>query len=230
MEPHTQIIELFGVPACGKSSMTEYIISNSLLDKVGGKVDMYKDFDKAGNLKKLLSFNITSFFAGLHFLRLFPMNEKRKSMHKSTFLNTAWCRNYQRKYGQYKTILSDHGIIQDFVSWERGDSFNHNPEFELAVRNYLRQEHDVIFVFCDINPAKAFERLSNRGRLKGRLDEMLIEGDKDIIKEIKKERNRFLYLYNILKEYNFKVATIDTSNTIENNAKELVQIVRSFKR
>lgn len=229
MEPHTQIIELFGVPACGKSSITECIITNSLLKNVGSKVDMYDDFKKARYLKKILSFSLSSFVAGVRFMDFFPRNESRKVLHKSIFLNAAWCRNYQKKYGRFNTIISDHGIIQDFVTWERGESFNNNPIFEKRVLDYLKNERDVFFVFCDIDTNRALERLSTRGRSKGRLDEMLSNDRGHLIHELTEEKNRFWELYKILKSNNFKVDIINTSYTIEENVNSLLDTINNIK-
>lgn len=229
MEPHSQIIELFGVPACGKSSVSEYIISNSLLKNCGSKVDMYNDFKKAGFLKKFLSFSISSFIAGMRFLSIFTKNENRKVLHKSIFLNAAWCRNYQRKYGRYSSIISDHGIIQDFVTWERGENFENNPTFKKRILKYLQNERDVIFVFCDIDPNIAFDRLSNRGRSKGRLDEMLRNDSVQLMYELEQEKNRFMDLYKILKSNNFKLAIIDTSYTVEQNVNNLIDAINRYK-
>lgn len=229
MESHTQIVELFGVPACGKSTIAEYIIQNILLDNVGGKVDMYKDFKIAGLLKKILSFSLSSFIAGERFLHLFTMNEQRRVLRKSIFLKAAWCRNYQRKYGSYNCIISDHGIIQDFVTWERGESFENNQVFENKILKYLQNERDVIFVFCNIDTNIAFERLSYRKRSKGRLDEMLNNDRVQLMHEFKQEKNRFMDLYKILKSNNFKVAIIDTSYTVEQNVNNLIDAINRYK-
>lgn len=213
MGSHTKIIELCGLPACGKTTLVDAVVGQL------SKVCRVTDFDTAKNevlrapkWKLLCSISLFDMYHCLRFLFYFPRDEKRKDIWSIRFCKNAIIRRYFRKYSQYDIILSSEGMAQSIVSLERGDDLHLDPKFWDAVEHYICTSYDEITVFCKVPIDVAIKRIKSRGRQYGRLDLINLHNPQDLNREYQAEEYRFLRVIDFLKKKGKVVHVFSTDN------------------
>jgi deoxyadenosine/deoxycytidine kinase len=198
MAEHTQIIDLYGIPACGKTTLARYMASHPA---DGLRVATMEDCSIAALNDKwhlFLSVSLKNVWASIRLRLSAPFDKKRSVIpFKSILLLNAY-KNYIRKYTDYNIVVTDHGDIQSFVSLERGDNLHENQKFKEACCNYLDASLSSAYVYCQIDAETALRRINGRNRDKGRIDSL---SDQNLqLQELERERERFDFWTTVLKE------------------------------
>lgn len=198
MSEHTQIIDLYGIPACGKTTLARYMASHPA---DGLRVATMEDCSIAALNDKwhlFLSVSLKNVWASIRLRLSAPFDKKRSVIpFKSILLLNAY-KNYIRKYTDYNIVVTDHGDIQSFVSLERGDNLHENQKFKEACCHYLDASLSSVYVYCQIDTVTALNRMNNRNRDKGRIDSL---SDQNLqLQELERERERFDFWTTVLKE------------------------------
>ena len=162
MESHTKIIELYGVPACGKSTLANYLFSKYNNKNVANSDESWKEIKQSSLLEKIMSFHAKPLYDCYRLCNFFPQTEKRKDMSLWITLFNTYIRCFQSTYSKYNIILNDSSLIQQVVSWERGENFHDNLDFCVRVNNYLQNFPTCIHVYCMIDVDTAIERIKRR--------------------------------------------------------------------
>lgn len=222
MAAHTKIIDLFGIPACGKTTLASYMNKkqfNGLL--YASAKEAHHEMKQSSIFKIAKCFNCRSIISAIRFVSYFPYTKKRRDLPILKWLRDSVFRSFYRKFSKYDVVLIDHGAVQTFVSWERGEDFHNDSEFQRRVLNYLNNIESTVFVFCDVDNETSIKRIRQRGRDHGRLD-MILESDEGSIQsELDAERIRFQKLAELIKENGHKVIIIDSNGNIDDIAIEL---------
>ena len=215
MAAYTQIIEFFGVPACGKST-----IVNEILDKDNSCSIKYneltKEFLQASLIKKILSIPLNQIFV-IACLGLYIELKKSNGFcfRMTSLMKTIVVYRYSIKFSKYNKVYVDHGLIQGFVSLIGGNTINNTAKY-LEKTNYILSNYpNVQFVFCQINLYDAITRLKQRGNHIGRFNE-IIESD-ELYEEYDSELKRFNFIINDQK----RVVKIDTSKPLKETISRL---------
>lgn len=220
MEVHPQIIDLYGIPACGKTTLAEYMASHPTN---GLRVATMQDCvcDAFNNKWKLVkSVSLKNFLASIRLKFSAPIDKKRRDVPFRSVLLMGVFKNYVRKYTDYDIVVTAHGDIQSFVSLERGDNLHESQEFKEACLHYLDTSLSTAYVFCQIDAETALGRMNNRGRNEGRID---IISDQNLkLQELEKESNRFDFWTTILKEREASLIELDMRGTIPSIADTLL--------
>lgn len=198
MSEHTQIIDLYGIPACGKTTLARYMASHPA---DGLRVATMEDCSIAALNDKwhlFLSVSLKNVWASLRLRLSAPFDKKRSVIpFKSILLLNAY-KNYIRKYTDFNIVVTDHGDIQSFVSLERGDNLHEKQTFKEACLHYLDNSLSTVYVYCQIDTVTALNRMNNRNRDKGRIDSL---SDQNLqLQELERERERFDFWTTVLKE------------------------------
>lgn len=224
MAEHTQIIDLYGIPACGKTTLAEYMAShptNGL--RVATMQDCMRDaFNNKWKLVKSVS--LKNIWASIRLKFSAPLDKKRNVIRFKGILLMGVFKNYVRKYTDYDIVMTDHGDIQQFVSLERGDNLHESEKFRKACSQYLDASHTTAYVYCQIDAKTALQRMNDRGRNKGRMDTMSNQNLK--LQELEKESERFIFWTTVLKERKATLIELDMKESIPSIADKLINILK----
>lgn len=212
MAKHTQIIDLYGIPACGKTTLAKYMANHP---KNGLKVATMRDcvHSAYNNKWKLVkSVSLKNFWESIRLKLSAPLDKKRRVIPFKAILLIGVFKNYVRKYTDYDIVVSAHGDIQSFVSLERGDNLHESPKFKEACLHYLNVSLSTVYVYCLIDTRTALGRMNNRSRNIGRID--LISDQDFKLQELERERERFDFWTTILKERNASLIELDMRDSV----------------
>lgn len=217
------IIELAGLPGCGKSTLWEQLKTE--LQQKGRNVYTYSGlmhreplFVNKGLLFKMQKWNpktrscinlIENYCASA------PQDDKRESYKK------AWEELYYRVHvaawnrGE-DIILLDEGIIQNFTSLFFMDAIPRDPSTEKVLKNMMRVRCRYLFVKCHISVEESMKRLRKRARVNDRYCPLKDETLKEAL--LVKEQN-IDYLLSFARFWRGgELADINMENSAKNNA------------
>lgn len=219
MAANSKIIELFGLPACGKTTLSRYLVENidsSLKSTI---------FNEAiHGLRKrpwrlVRSVSVCNVYRALRLTFLASFNNKRQDaewlVHGTTY-------RFLMKFTDYDQVFVDHGDIQSFVSMERGRDLHLDKNFSKACSNYLDTSPVFAYFYCKVDPHVALERMRQRGRVIGRIDTL----EKDLqLKALEAESHRFDFFANMLKEKGIRFMELDMSKDVKRIAVDLIRLL-----
>jgi len=220
MAAYTKIIELFGLPACGKTTLMEYICKHSQNDlNIATKQQVVKEA-KQHPLKLTWSLPCERMLSGLRLRLCTPLDKKRNNIRILGWPSHSRYYAYAKRYTTYDMVLCDHGDIQSIVSLERGENLHETNEFCEACFRYLNKSQATIYVYCKIDSKAALERMKGRKRITGRIDTI---GDESLqLQELDKEKKRFDFFVEMLRNQNKQVFVLDMRESKESVGNNLM--------
>jgi hypothetical protein len=219
MAEHTQIIDLYGIPACGKTTLARYMASHPANGLRVATMQDCKHSAIKNKWKLVKSVSLKNIWTSIRLKLSAPLDKKRRVIPLKAILLMGVFKNYVRKYTDYDIVVSAHGDIQSFVSLERGDNLHESPKFKEACLDYLDASLSTIYVYCQIDSDTALRRMNNRSRDRGRIDSI---SDPNLqLQELRKERGRFDFWTTILKERNASLIELDMRDSVPSIADKL---------
>lgn len=217
MAKHTKIIEFFGLPACGKSTLQQELCND--------RPRLFEKPFKPKGLKERILFTLC-FSPRLLFLALkvasfsnYPLKTTLRCVRSLIYIK------YSAKRSNRAYIAVDHGIIQTTVSFENGSNL-HLDEKKLNVMNKLIKETqrmmDISFVYCNVDISIALDRIKKRNRNEGRID-MLKEEQRE--SAYRSEKERFDFFYNHLKNSDNDCYEIEMNSSTQDAKEQLMDIL-----
>lgn len=193
MAAYTKIVEFFGIPACGKTTLSNYLC------------DYYRDRMKVttmGQLVKEAKQHMFKLYTANPWANVVAAQRLRKKTERNGIKYLGWPSHdkyyaYAKKYTDYDIVLADHGDIQSIVSLEQGKDLHKEECFLKACSNYLEVSLADIYVYCKLDASQSLERMRQRGRNSGRIDVM--NDDKAQFLALDEERTRFDFFANLLR-------------------------------
>ena len=223
MAAHTQIIDLYGIPACGKTTLARYMASHPTK---GLKVKNIEDCMFAALNDKwhlVMSVSLKNVWASIRLRLSAPFDKKRSVIPFRAILLMGAFKNYILKYTDYDIVITDHGDIQSFVTLERGDNLHESKRFLSACLHYLNVSLSTSYVYCQIDAEEALQRMNGRGREKGRID--LITDQHIKLQELEAESKCFDFWTSILKKRKSSIVELDMKGSIPSVADKLFSIL-----
>lgn len=226
MAAHTKIIDLFGIPACGKSTLSNFICDHYGSElKICTMPQLVSEARKDGNrLRKALS--IGYFLAGIRLRLHAPFDKKHREIPIMNWPSHARYYSYAKKYSGYDVVLVDHGDIQDFVSLERGVDLHSDSRFSKACSHYIDRSLSDVYVYCKIDPEIALLRMQSRGRETGRIDTM--GGETERLQALEKESSRFAFYAEMLRGKENVLLELDMNSPVEQIAATLMNQIKTL--
>ena len=223
MAAHTQIIDLYGIPACGKTTLARYMASHPA---EGLKVSTMEDCMVAAMNDKrhlLLSISFKNLWASIRLKFSAPLDKKRRVIPLKSILLMGAYKQFILKYTDYDIVITDHGDIQSFVSLERGENLHESGTFLKACYNYLNVSLSNTYVYCKVDEEEALRRMNVRGREKGRID-IVSDPTKQLL-ELESESNRFDFWTTVLNERKAPAIVLDMMEPIPSVAEQLLSLI-----
>lgn len=224
MAVHTQIIDLYGIPACGKTTLAKYM---AMHPKNGLRVTTMRNCMRSAFNNKwdlVRSISLKNFLASVMLKFSAPFDKKRRDIPFKDVLLMGAFKNYVRKYTDYDIVVTDHGDIQSFVSLERGENLHKSEKFKKACLHYLDVSLSTAYVYCKIDAETALRRMNSRGRDKGRIDSISDQNLK--LQELNKEITCFDFWTATLKERTTMSFEVDATESNSKIAEYLFLLLR----
>lgn len=220
MGAHTKIIDLFGTPACGKSTLATYIKENAKI-KVGIKKDIVKESKQIFCYKYLLSFRLTDILSCAKYHYAIPKQNRRKGSPLYNFILNYNYYSFISNYSKYDAVVIDNSVVQSIISHQNAADLLGDSYFKESVKQILSSLKNITYVWCDIEPEVSLERMETRGRSKGRIDLKVNREEK--LRALSEERNQCRQYYNLLKQIGAEVLVLNCNKSTNEIAEEFFQ-------
>ncbi|MHA1539444.1 MAG: hypothetical protein ACTSXQ_03100 [Alphaproteobacteria bacterium] len=208
-----KIIECFGPPGAGKTSIVKAYIKDSNIKSLE---DLSKDFRAMGIGRKLLFTlgvcvkDLKAIFFVTRFLfthKLFQASQIKR------LYQLPFYRAYIRKFSQTYDLFLDEWIIQKVWAIYVKDEVP--PQESLSeIFSFMYKGMNVDFIYFDLDESTAVKRLTERQRTKDRFRNF---GEKKAQAILKEHKKTFQKILTILADKNKKVITINAENTLDEN-------------
>lgn len=223
METPPVIIDFYGLPGCGKTTLCKTLI-NQYPDKVIDVDAVWVSYWTQNWFKRISEIPIFVVFKLFFlFLRSPKLSKEERNIYRGFFVHIISYSHFKRM--NYKVLLSDNGLIQDLVSlfYKKESIFSkkHARTFSSLIKGYTNLNQ----VFCDIPVALSLERIRTRNRNKGRLD--LIRDNKNLENALTVQSEFFQKMNVMLKSIGIDFYKIDMNSGAE-NVVEQVKILFPF--
>lgn len=225
MAASTKIVDLFGIPACGKSTLAEYISKNNETEYKIATIQDIVGEAKTNKIKFIRSISLKSLFAAFRVRMTAPFDKKRRDITLRGWLLLDVLFNYSKKFSYHDVVLVDHGAIQSFVSLERGDNLHEKPKFANACLHYIDISPITTYVYCKIDALNSVERMHNRNRNIGRID--VIDDKAKQLLELENESQRFDFYAKMLTEKQKEFFELNMTEKTEHIAEQLLLKIKN---
>ena len=229
METLVKTIELFGLPACGKSTLARYLLESNDELKIGTAHEGRVEIIRSSPLKWIGATSPKTLYDGYLLSQFFPKTDIRKDLSLRKWLLEIYVKCYNYRYSKYDYIIDDSSLIQQIISWERGEDFHDNPEFILLVKKLLSHFPKAVYVFCEIDINIAIERINSRGRQNGRLDVIALKSPGKLSMEYFSEKKRFEAITRLLTDIGYSVIKIEMNQPCEIIAQHLLKRIKQLQ-
>lgn len=226
MAAHTLIIDLFGLPACGKSTLTQYLCENNETDlRVETLQMVLHKMGKLERIKLLFSFSLKQFLVSLYIQIVVKLDKRHERVLWFSWYRHGLYYQYIKKYSDCDVVLVDHGDVQSFVSIEHGKDLHSKKTFVNACKYYLSLSPASIYVFCKIGVDDSLNRIKKRNRFySGRIDKL--GSDNLRLIELEKEKERFDFFFQMVKNCRKRVEILDMNKELPEIAKDLLSYIK----
>lgn len=222
MGAHTKIIDLFGTPACGKSTLARYLKVQSNLN-IGEKSDVSKECCGFFHFMLIWSISIREVINCIKYHFAIPPQNRRKGSLLWKFIKDYSYYSYIQKYSSFDVVILDNGIIQSIISHQNGADLLNNTKYMQSVMNLLFSHDSISYWWCDVDPKVSFERMRKRNRTKGRIE--MKASDKEKQQELIHEHSLCEKFYYLLLSNHADARIINCEKSIEDISDEAQTII-----
>lgn len=223
MAAHTKIIDLLGLPSCGKTTLAKKFCEEYGVRVKAITLSQLVKVARNDRIRLLKAMPFKCFIEGVKLRWQAPFDKKHLEIHLFNWPSHARYYWYAKKYTDYDIVIADHGDIQDFVSLERGVDLHKKNSFSEGCSKYLDMSLADTYVYCSIAPEEALVRMKSRGREFGRID---VTSDEKKLQALKDEKKRFDFFVKMLKKKQKNFVELEMSNPTEHNVRILMKKIR----
>lgn len=221
MAAYTKIIEFYGLPGCGKTTLCEAIVHE--LAAQGKKACFLNDITQFCTF-----FNVirqVNFRELIHNIKFYIKNRNEDSSLIRYFSAYRRLLKYKCaiKYSNYDYVLVEHGIVQSMVSAIYKYDAEYYCDIDCSLRYILYANDNISYIYCFVDCDTAVRRIICRNRQNsGRLDKIK---DKQVLtREIQKQYGLFEEICQWFQNSSFvnNSNKIDNTNNLDINVKKIL--------
>lgn len=176
MDQASRIIDLYGLPGCGKTTLSSIILSNSKLQAANIKLLMVR-FHSENFVVRLYSVPLLLWARLSVYFLLSGFFKKNSTDILKTYYYLALAYRYFRNQHHFRYLIVDHGMIQQF------GSMLHNYDYSTSERKMNKFFHiitsgkNIVYSYCELSVESSLQRMKNRNRTNGRIDSVMNDFD-----------------------------------------------------
>ena len=222
MAEHTKIVEFYGLPGCGKTTLCKLL--KEQYEKKGYKIGLINDATKSCTIPHLLKVvsinNIWGFINWCH--SIMKVSHTSFNIAGSPYKRMLIYKCI-RSFSQYDYIFIEHGIVQSIVSSLYGvDNYKIFMNRSIC-KSLLNFESADIFIYCQVTIEESFKRIKKRNRKSsGRFDQLPEDELADILTE---QADQFNLLANKLKVIGHRNEYVSNNNSLEECLKDVSRLI-----
>lgn len=224
METHTRVVEFFGLPGCGKTTLTDYLIDNpnSAGTPIFGRINQLSEkYRRLSFINKIGVIPFKAwFYSSLFILSVPKIPVKEWKLYRSFFYITMMYK-VSEKTSIPSFILVDHGLFQaaQSVIYSHSESLS-NRSWRLLMKIASSINIDYA-VYCVVSKEESLQRIRIRNRKgNGRLD--MIEDDALLLSHLEQQTHLFDKVHNLMKRLsNSVILTLDMKEQVSEIADDL---------
>lgn len=216
----SNIIELYGLPGCGKSTLRDSLVK--ITDVNQKKFCIQSEMTKAilnnNILFILLRIPYKTFWFLLQVILMLPKT-KKISVYRKLFMH-AYCYHQANFVNGYDYIVMDHGLIQSLIGILSGKEYKFNNRELVCIKKLLDSIPHITYVNCKISTRKSLDRIRKRGRDYGRLD--VIKEDSILEEKLLLQKKQFEQIYSSISNNCNRSICIDMEQSIDTITSQII--------
>ena len=195
---HPKIVELFGLPGCGKTTLRDNLIQSSESDrKYSLMTELTRQFKGLSLYSKFRYIPWRIWWKLFRFLLSMPLLPIKEWVYYRVFFSSALIYHYSNFAISSSIIINDHGFVQAVVSLMNGHIGELSEHQCKKLIEAMQLLPCVLLVYCWVPKDVAFQRIRTRNRDVGRLD--VIKDDRLLNEYLQVEEDVFTFLSERLK-------------------------------
>lgn len=206
-----KIIEFFGLPGAGKTTLCSDILNKRDFNYVRINVLM-EQYHAESFIYKMTHIPVALWLRLSFFLILSKRLKRNDKDSILSFYYLILAYSYCKKQNTYDYLIIDHGLIQQLGSFLHNYDYSISPNSLGCFLNIIKSDNSIIPIYCHLTEAIALKRIRIRKRDNGRIDKVMDNTEL---------ANHFLYeekslFDSVAKGLNSKCVIIDMSQERDN--------------
>ena len=215
-----KIIELYGLPGCGKTTLCEKLI-NYFPQKIIDVESIWLNFREQSVIRQISAIPFKTLTKLLFLFLLSPKLSKKELNIYIGFFVHIMAYSYVRKT-KYEYLISDNGLIQDVVSLFYKKESKFSRKHVTVICSLLKDFDNSTQIYCDIPVTLSLERIRKRNRNKGRLD--LISENKKLLGALTIQSDFFRKVNDMLRFHKVDYCVLNMNADMLNVVSQVVNI------
>lgn len=222
MERNFKIIEFYGLPGCGKTTLRNKLLLSSSI-RAGSIQDVMALYKQESFFYRLFHLPIKQWWLLSMFLITLPQKRKNAKTAYVTLFYKVLSYSYCAAKSSFDIVVVDHGLVQQL------GTILHNMDYnisEKSLRRFVKFASDmkgVKIICCYITSELSLSRMRSRNRNGGRIDAVMNDTKKAIY-FLDKERVLF---ERFSKAFNNNDSVLDMSKTPDVLSEEVFNMMRN---
>lgn len=213
MNKHPRIIELYGLPGCGKTTLRDSVIQMSVEDKSFVLMsELSRQFKRLPFFTKLRYIPWRQLWCILSFFACMPKLRISEFVYYKVFFSFAIVYSFSKFARGTSFVVIDHGFAQAVVSLMNGHAGSLSEKQKERLSRIICHFKDSYFLYCHLSTETSLQRMRLRDRGNGRLDVMT--NDDELRTKLLEQKEIFDSLYTCFNSIdNVKSCMIDSEQT-----------------
>ena len=222
---HPIIIELFGLPGCGKTTLRDNLVKYSGRDRTYSLMtELSSQYRHLPFWRKIQHIPWKMWWLLLRFFMSMPLLPLKEWVYYKVFFSFALIYSYSRYAKGSSFIIVDHGFVQAVVSLMHGHLTRLSKNQEIRFIEITRLLPNTKFVYCKLPAEVSFQRIRSRKRDVGRLD--VLKDDELLRNQLIEEKYIFESLYEGFNALGYqKCYMLDSALSVDNCVNNLTDII-----
>lgn len=220
MARNIKVIEFYGLPGCGKTTLMDLLLSSPRL-RIGSIKEVMASYDKKTFFYKISHLPVKKWWLLMRFLWSLPNKRRNGRAYYIPLFYKSLAYSYSVFQSEYDLIVVDHGLVQQLGSILHVVGYQLSDKSLRQFAKFVNSLDETIEAYCHITSDLSLSRMRIRNRDGGRIDSVMND-TQAALQYLEKEQNLFDRVANVLSDTN---PILDMERPTEELANEVVKIV-----